>query len=160
MATGKRASCIAAAAWLLLLADPAPAGKADNATTFGPNAELVAGAQALQMGDYADGVRLTLAGLAEVTERRQRAVGLSNLCAGYAGLGEYRKALAACNESLAINPRSWRSYNNRAIAYIGLGRLVEARRDLEAGRALNPDAAKLREVEALLRAREAELRRA
>ena len=72
----------------------------------------------------------------------------------------YRKALAACTESLAINPRSWRTYNNRAIAHIGLGNLAAARRDLEAGRALNPDAGKLREVEALLRARETELRRA
>ncbi len=155
-----RVCCIATSGLLAILPAVAEAGRADNTTTFGPNAHLVAGAQALQMKDYSAGVRLTLAGLAEVTERRQRAVGLSNLCAGYAGLAAYRKALAACTESLAINPRSWRTYNNRAIAHIGLGNLAAARRDLEAGRALNPDAGKLREVEALLRARETELRRA
>ena len=141
------------------LAGPPAVLAADNSssTFFGPHPSLTAGVQALQFKDYESGVRLTLEGLDYASSRRQKAAALSNLCAGYAGTGEYEQALVACNEALRLRPRFWNAYNNRAIAWLALGHLVNARADLEAGLALNPDSRSLEEVRVMLLAREADM---
>jgi len=131
---------------LLLVSLAAAAAQAEepaSTTVFGMNEALAAGSRALLIGDYDSGVRLTLEGLRIENRRRQRARALSNLCAGYTALNEHDRALVACNEALAINSSNWHAYNNRALAWLGLGRVREARDDLEAALALQPDAPKL-----------------
>lgn len=112
-------------------------------TIFGANEALVDGSRALLAGDYDVGIRLTLRGLQTEAGQLKRAQALSNLCAGYTGLHEHEKALAACNEALEINGSNWRAFNNRALALIGLGRVSDARADLDAALVLRPGSPKL-----------------
>ncbi|MDJ0929345.1 MAG: tetratricopeptide repeat protein, partial [Gammaproteobacteria bacterium] len=62
-----------------------------------------------------------------------------------------------CDEALRLRPRFWNAYNNRALAWLALGHLVNARADLEAGLALNPNSRNLEKVRVMLLAREAEM---
>jgi len=112
---------------------------AASTSTVGTPAGLTQGAAAISAGDYQRGVELTLQGLAEVPGARDRAAGLSNLCAGLVGLREYAEALRRCDESLAINDSNWRTWNNRAAALLGLGLVSRAIADVERGLAINPD---------------------
>lgn len=137
----------------LLTAHAAHAGDTAAKTVLGQNEQLAAGARALRLGDYEEGIRLTLGGLKAENRRLNRGRALSNLCAGYAGVEDHEKALAACNEALTLNDLNWRAYNNRALALLGLNRVHEARRDLDAALALNPDAPKLRQTRAFIDAR-------
>jgi len=117
-------------------------------TVLGANESLAAGSRALQAGNYEAGIKHTLRGLQAEPARIHRARALSNLCAGYAGAGQYEQAVTACNEAIELNARNWRAYNNRALALIGLGRLHDSRRDLEIATSLNPDSQKLRDTHA------------
>lgn len=136
----------------LLAAATAPADSGSK-TVLGVNEFLAAGADALMAGDFEEGIRLTLRGLRAEPGRGSRARALSNLCAGYAGAGRHDEALAACDEAIALNAGNWRAYNNRSIALIGLGRFREARRDLEAAVAINPDSPQLVRTSAWIEAR-------
>ena len=134
----------------------AAAAQADDwpsVTVLGANEALSAGSRALQLGLYEEGIRQTLRGLDNEVRRRQRARGLSNLCAGYAGTGEYDKALTACDEALGFNERNWRALNNRALALTGLGRAHEARRELDKALALRPESPTLHQTRAWIDAR-------
>jgi len=124
----------------------AAAGDSPNTTVVGSEPLLSDGARALQFKDFEQGVRLTLQGLKLNVSRRERAAGLSNLCAGFAGLQRYDEALAACNEALTLNSARWRVYNNRALALLGKNQVAAARRDVEAGLAINPDSRSLQKV--------------
>ncbi len=115
-------------------------------TVFGTDPALIDGARALQLRDFATGIELTLEGLAATVDPADRAAALSNLCAGYVGTKQYALALQACNAALAIRPLNWRTWSNRALAWLGQGRLAQARRDLEAGLRLAPEAHALQEV--------------
>ena len=118
---------------------------------LGPsNPNLFDGAAALIAGDPEKGVRLTHLGLSMATNRRERLVGLSNLCAGYLLLEQLETALEFCDQALDINDRHWRSYSNRALIYLKLKRYAEAERDLERGLSIAPDSAKLKTVRAQL----------
>jgi tetratricopeptide (TPR) repeat protein len=131
----------------LLIAAGAPANEAyQSSTIIGTQPDLAAGARALQLRQFDDGVRLTLQGLKLEVSRRQRASGLSNLCAGYAALERYDEAIESCNAALDLNAPRWRVYNNRALALLGKGQVIAARRDVDAGLALNPDSNSLRKV--------------
>jgi tetratricopeptide (TPR) repeat protein len=138
---------------VVLFAGGVQASDADNTTVLGVNPRLSDGARALEFRNYADGVRLTREGLRAEPSARNRAAGLSNLCAGYAGLGRFAEALSACDEALSIRGGNWRVYNNRAIANLGLGRLAAAREDLEQGLMLNPGSPTLLKVLDLIEAR-------
>jgi tetratricopeptide (TPR) repeat protein len=119
-------------------------------TVIGPtNVDLADGAEALRAGDAAEGVRLTERGLRSASSRRDRLAGYSNLCAGLVMLDRYEEALESCNTAIAMNDRHWRSYNNRALAYLKLGRFSEAERDIERGQELNPDARTLKFVKSM-----------
>jgi tetratricopeptide (TPR) repeat protein len=111
---------------------------AENVTVLGQNVYLSDGARALQLKDFDEGIRLTLMGLRHEPSRRDRALALSNLCAGYVGIKQYGLALESCNAALDIRPRLWRAYNNRALAYLGQNRLAAARQDVEQGLSINP----------------------
>lgn len=137
----------------------ADAPAATSSTVFGtPNEQLVAGAQALRNRLYREGVELTLAGLKQVNLPRDVAAALSNLCAGYVGLKQFALALRSCNESLELDRRNWRTWNNRAAAHLGQGQHEAAFTDVQEGLQLAPQSTTLRRtlsiVEQHKRARE------
>jgi tetratricopeptide (TPR) repeat protein len=139
---------------LLALSAAASAAEPESTTVIGVNESLSAGARALQMKDYEDGVRLTIEGLKYEISRRNRVSGLSNLCAGYTALQQYADAIASCNEAIEIDDNNWHAYNNRALAYLGQGDIEAAKRDLEAGRQLKPDSRKLLRVAEMIEMQE------
>ncbi len=119
----------------------------ENTTIFGPgNLPLHDGAQALMAGDAKEGVRLTLIGLSQATDSRERLTGKSNLCAGYALLENYTTALSYCDEALSQDDRYWRAYSNRALVYIKMRRFDDAQQDLLKGEAIAPNAKSLKAV--------------
>ena len=122
-------------------------GQVDNMTVLGPgNLPLHDGAQALIAGDGKEGVRLTLIGLAQAKGSRERRTAKSNLCAGYALLGEYATALAYCDEVLLEDDEYWRAYSNRALVYLKIRRFDEAEQDLIKGEAISRNSRTLKEV--------------
>jgi tetratricopeptide (TPR) repeat protein len=137
---------------LLLLAGGAPGAAhatepqdvASVTVIGGRPAELMAGAHALMAGDYAQGIELTLAGLARARAPRDRIDALANLCAGHVGLRQFDLALVRCSQSLEIDPHNWRALNNRALAWLGKGLVEPALADLSRGLAINPGARALR----------------
>jgi hypothetical protein len=136
----------------LVLLHPAAswaAGPADP-VVIGANPDLVAGAEALQKGDFPTGVRLTRAGLAGVVGASERAAGLNNLCAGYTALAQYDLAIVHCTASLELDASRWQPYSNRALAYLAKGMLAPARRDVTRGLELEPLAQRLLQVAALV----------
>jgi len=120
-------------------------------TVLGPtNPDLYYGAEALLAGDGEEGVRLTLLGLKRAGNARDRRTGLSNLCAGYIMLEQYDTALSYCDEVLAGNDAYWRALSNRALAYLKLGRLEEAGRDLDLAEAISPSSRTVKIVRSML----------
>ena len=141
------AAIILAGAW------SAPGAQAveESKTVIGPsNQALYDGARALLEGDGEEGVRLTLEGLARVTSERDRIAAWANLCAGYALLDQLDTALEYCDRVIASNDRHWRSYSNRALIYVKLGRFGEAERDLGVAESLAPAATTVKRVRAML----------
>jgi len=127
-----------------LAADPNP--ESQSATIFGPtNLPLAQGAAALEEGRIEEGIRLTLEGLSIPTDPQNRAAGYSNLCAGYAALKKWDEALKHCNTALSIDPRNWRTFNNRAAVHAGRGDYDEAIRDLRVGLDISPHSRTLHE---------------
>jgi len=128
------------------------AGHAQNeaSISIGVNPQLSEGAQALEFGNYDEGIRLTELGLKSTVRPRDRIGALSNLCAGYVGSREYAEALRYCNRSLRLDDRNWHAYNNRSLAYLGMGDLKNAQRDVEKGLAINPQSSSLKTVEKMV----------
>jgi len=123
---------------------------ADSKTVIGPsNVYLFDGANALMSGDAEKGVQLTLKGLEFASGQREEKVAHSNLCAGFVLLGQPKTALEHCNWVLELDPYHWRTYNNRAIAYLGLERFAESEADIRKGMKLNPRSEKLKEVKGM-----------
>jgi tetratricopeptide (TPR) repeat protein len=136
--------CTALALVALALVAVAPAHATSDvtgsSTIFGPRNPLLAdGSVALGEGRYEEGIRLTLLGLEQPTELRDRAAGHSNLCAGYASLRRWEDALKHCNLALELDANNWRTYNNRAAAYVGKGLPELAIGDIDAGLRIAPD---------------------
>jgi tetratricopeptide (TPR) repeat protein len=144
---------LTAAVVVVMMGAAIAAQASESLVVFGPNEHLAAGAFALQTGDYEEGVRLTRLGLKVEKSRRDRATGLNNLCAGLVGLRRYSEALAACNESYELNDNNWRLYNNRSLAYLGLGKVERARVDMNRGLDLNPGSKKLLQVSQMINQR-------
>ena len=119
-------------------------------TVLGPsNVDLADGATALRMGDAEKGVTLTQRGLRSASSKRERVAGYSNLCAGFIMLEQFEQALESCNSALALDDRHWRTYSNRALAYLRLKRYAEAEQDIRRGEELNPNARTLKVVKSL-----------
>jgi len=120
-------------------------------TVIGPtNPELQKGAEALLEKNAEEGVRLTLIGLTRASSKRERVAGLSNLCAGYVMLNDVDTALIYCDRALEQNDRHWRTYNNRAVAYIKIGRFEDAELDLQKAEAISPNSRTVKVVRAML----------
>lgn len=119
---------------------PASDDDATSSTEIGPENPLLArGADALEAGRAAEGVRLTLEGLRRPSPPRDVAAGHANLCAGYVLLGRYDDALPECDVSIRLDPSNWRAYNNRAAVFSAKGLYELAARDIEAGLKLAPN---------------------
>jgi tetratricopeptide (TPR) repeat protein len=139
----------------ILLAFPTLAadtqGSPSSTTVIGPNVLLADGAQALMNGDWERGVQLTEMGIGTAVSQQDRAVALANLCAGYAALKKYERALENCDRSIAIDEENWRAWQNRAAANLGLGRIEESLKDIQRGLRLNPESQDLQKTLAIAR---------
>ena len=109
------------------------------------------GAQALMNGDWERGVQLTEMGIGTAVSQQDRAAALANLCAGYAALKKYERALENCDRSIAIDEENWRAWQNRAAANLGLGRIEESLKDIQRGLRLNPESQDLQKTLAIAR---------
>src|SRR5262245_45533384 len=94
-------------------------------TVIGPNVMLADGAEALMHGDWQRGIQLTQMGLTFAVTQQDRASALANLCAGFAAIKQYQRALEYCDQSIAIADDNWRKWQNRAAANLGLGKVAE-----------------------------------
>ena len=119
-------------------------------TVIGANELLSKGADELQRGNFQQGIALTLQGLERPNGTDDRAAGLANLCAGYVALRQYELALARCSESLELNSNNWRTWNNRAAAYLGKGMLEAALSDVQAGLQLSPQSGTLKKTKQIV----------
>ena len=140
---------------LLAFANLAYADKTlgEGTVVLGPtkNTKLQDGAGALKVGNAEDGIELTRAGLKDARSKLEVRTAFSNLCAGYLMLEELDQALLYCNEALAIDERSWRVYNNRALIYVLQRRFDDAEADLAMCEELHPNARQTRVVRQMLR---------
>lgn len=133
-------------AWAVAQADDDVSSK----TVIGPsNIFLYEGANKLKAGDAEDGVRLTLQGLKTATGAREEKIGHANLCAGFLMMSQYETALEHCDWVIERDPNHWRTYNNRAIVYMRLGRFEESEADIQKGQELNPRSENLKEVKGM-----------
>ena len=129
-----------------------PAASAN--TVIGPNVMLADGAEALMRGDWERGVQLTQMGLTFAVSQQDRASALANLCAGFAALKKYQRALENCDQSIALVADNWRTWQNRAAANLGLGKVDESLRDIQRGLQINPDSDSLQKSLAIARGHE------
>lgn len=144
------ARCIPVAAGLVAWLSLAAAQEAS--TVIGPrNIALQDGANALLAGDAEEGIRLTLQGLRQANNARDRHTGWSNLCAGYVMQNQLETGLEYCDKVIAETDGHWRAYSNRALIYVKLKRYHEAERDLQAAEAIAPEARTIKAVRAMLR---------
>lgn len=125
----------------IALAAVAPADDLSaSSLVLGPTNQLLAGgAAALEAGRLDKGIRLTLAGLKQPNNVADEAAAYANLCAGYAGLRRWRKALPHCDRSLELDANNWRALNNRAAVYAGLEEFDRALTDVSAALKIAPD---------------------
>ena len=113
------------------------------------NTLLQDGADALLANRPVEGVELTLKGLEFALGSREEKAAHSNLCAGFVMLEQPETALQHCNWVLERDPLHWRTYNNRALAYLALKRYEESEADIRRGQELNPRSRKLKEVKGI-----------
>ena len=146
---------------LAVASGQAAAQTSQSQSVFGADPNLSEGAMALRLGDYEEGIRLTLEGLrapaGATHSARTRSSAHNNLCAGYVMAGNFREALKHCNEALRIKSNNWRAYSNRAVLYALTGSLSRATADIQKGMRINPDARRLREAQEFLNMRKAAL---
>jgi tetratricopeptide (TPR) repeat protein len=147
-----------AAAWLLAglvggAALPCAAQDANPGanTVIGSNVLLAEGSAALMSGDWQRGIDLTHLGLASTVSRNDQAAGLANLCAGYAELKQFAKALEFCDQSIEVMENNWRAWQNRAACHLGLGKVEDALQDIQRGLQLNPDSDALQKTLSIAR---------
>lgn len=136
---------------ILLLAYSQLAAEAETKSVIGPrNVPLTDGANALISGDAEEGIRLTLRGLDLAQGDRELKAGHANLCAGYVLIYKPLTALQHCNWVLERDPEHWRTYNNRALAYLQLERFEESEADIARGQGLRPNSTNLKVVKGML----------
>ena len=123
----------------------------ENKVVLGPrNPDLAEGAQELLAGNAADGVELTLRGLAVAQGKREKESALSNLCAGYIMLDNLDSALMYCDMLLLGNERHWRGLNNRALIYVMRAEYDKAETDISIAQEVNPNARTVKVVTGML----------
>jgi tetratricopeptide (TPR) repeat protein len=126
----------------------------DSRTVLGPaNEYLAAGAEAIRVKQYDEGIRLTKLGLERPASPRDRSAGLSNLCAAHAAKNEPDLAIGYCTESLTVTDANWRAYSNRAYAYYLKRMFDEADADLDMALSLNPSAKQMPQIRGMMNER-------
>ena len=126
----------------------------DSRTVLGvANEYLAAGAEAIRLKEYDEGIRLTKIGLERPTSPRDRSAALSNLCAAHAAKNEPDAAIGYCTESLGINDANWRAYSNRAYAYYLKKMFDEADADLDVALSINPSAKQMPQIRGMMNER-------
>lgn len=133
---------------------PTPTMGQSTNTVIGPNAMLSDGASAMLNGQWERGIQLTQLGLSSTIAPEDRAAALANLCAGFTALKKFQRALENCDQSIAISDSNWRTWQNRAAANLGLGKIEESLRDVLRGLQLNPDSKDLQKTLAIARGHE------
>lgn len=134
----------------MLLLSNAALPQHEAKTVLGPrNIYLYDGAQALMAGDGEEGVRLTLRGLETAQGSRETKSAHGNLCAGYMMIDRPEQALRHCNWVLERYEKHWKTYNNRALVYMKLGRYEEAEEDIRKGQEINPGSRTLKIVKGM-----------
>jgi len=113
------------------------------------NPNLAEGARQMIAGHDEKGIKLTLLGLRAANGKREEEIALSNLCAGYTNLGDYKTALKYCDMLLARNDKSWRAYNSKALIYVDTKQYDKAERALIKGEAINSGARSMKIARAL-----------
>jgi len=93
-------------------------------------------------------------GLTFAISQSDRASALANLCAGFAALKQYQRALDHCDKSIELVNDNWRTWQNRAAANLGLGKIEESLRDIQRGLQINPDSDSLQKTLAIARDQE------
>jgi tetratricopeptide (TPR) repeat protein len=83
--------------------------------------------------------------------RASLASSYTSLCIAYEEVGDLEASLAATDRAIALQPDEAMWRRNRVGTLIDLGRRAEAAEELARARALEPDAARLTELEARLR---------
>lgn len=115
------------------------------------NRLLAAGSQALRVGNYDEGIRLTHQGLEQPGNSAYlRTMALSNLCAAYAVKKDADAAIDYCSQSLEVDGKNWRAYSNRAYAHWLKGMHAEASSDLDAATGINPGASEIAQIRGLI----------
>ena len=128
--------------------------QADSRTVLGvANEYLAAGAEALRIKQYDEGIRLTKLGLERPASPRDRSAALSNLCAAHAAKNEPDLAIGYCTESLGINDANWRAYSNRAYAYYLKRMFDQADADLDVALSINPNAKQMPQIRGMMNER-------
>ncbi len=144
---------------MLYAAQPAAAQNARSHSVFGADPNLSDGALALRLGDYEEGIRLTLLGLrspaGSAHSVRTRSSAHNNLCAGYVMARKFKEGLEHCNEALRLKDTKWQAYSNRAVLYALTGQFKRAAEDIESGKRIKPDAKRLLQAEEFLKQRKA-----
>ena len=153
-----RIPLLVTAVWIACITAPAYAGD-DNRVRIGADPNLSDGATALSIGNYGEGIRLTELGLDAPPMRNNRSAAMSNLCAGFNGTQEYRRAIEHCSAALELDDSNWQAHNNRALAYFRLGNLEAAQKDIDRGLELNPESGKLKRVQKLIQRRRSKNKR-
>ncbi len=142
------AAAIAAALPSMALAETP---SASSNTVIGPNVMLADGAEALMRGEWQRGIQLTQMGLTFAISSEDRASALANLCAGFSALKQYQRALEHCDKSIELVNDNWRTWQNRAAANLGLGKIEDSLRDIQRGLQINPDSDSLQKTLAIAR---------
>jgi tetratricopeptide (TPR) repeat protein len=126
----------------------------DSRTVIGvANEYLAAGAEAIRLKQYDEGIRLTKLGLERPASPRDRSAALSNLCAAHAAKNEPELAIGYCTESLGINDANWRAYSNRAYAYYLKRMFDQADADLDVALSINPNAKQMPQIRGMMNER-------
>ena len=126
----------------------------DSRTVLGVSNEyLAAGAEAIRVKEYDEGIRLTKLGLERAASPRDRSAALSNLCAAHAAKNEPDVAIDYCTESRGINDANRRAYSNRAYAYYLKRMFDQADADLDIALSLNPNARQMPQIRGMMNER-------
>lgn len=102
--------------------------------------DIKTGRRALRKGNMKRAIVLFERGLKQNIPAGLRVVGHSNLCVAYRLQRDYEAAKENCDRAIALNPRYWRAYNNRANIYHDQENYLAALSDYEAALEINPKA--------------------
>lgn len=102
------------------------------------NTDIQAGKRALRHNRPADAIRLLERGLKSNMSESMRVAGLNELCIAYRMDGDLEAAKENCSAAIALSPRYWRAYNNRANVFVDQDNYLAALKDYEAARVINP----------------------